>query len=440
MRAENLLHPKEVADKVPAAKPFKLNDGGGLFCLVQPNGAKLWRYRYEVAGKEKLLAIGSLADVSLAQARKVRDNARQVVRAGGDPSADKKAAKLARRIEAGKVDSPAPAADTFAHFAAQAMQLARAPGKFEQGTLDRWERELERYAVAHFGPRPIAEIKRSDVLEYLRGYERQGKISTMHGVRRKLAFVFELAMDAELIEANPAAIATGRLTAETANTEHHPAIIDPKRFGEMLRAFDGYGGQPATIACLKLSALCFVRPSEIRKGRWAEIDWDAALWTIPAERMKKVGGKRYAHLVPLSRQALAILRDLFALTGSGELIFPGLRRKGRAAEGLPPISENTINNALRGMDIGADEMTGHGFRASANTMALEMKNWPRWISEPAKVVDRQLAHVEKDQSKKPYDRAQFIEARTWLMQAWADECDRMRAGGKVVRLARSAVA
>lgn len=432
MRAENLLNAKAVAAEQPQAKPFKLTDGGGLHCLVQPNGSKLWQYRYTIAGKERTLSIGQLRDVSLAQARTARNAARDLVRLGRDPSAEKIMARADRIAEA-EAARTGHAPNTFGHFAALAMSIARAPGKYDANTLARWERELERYAMAEFGGRPVASIKRADVLEYLRRYETQGKISTLHGVRRKLAFTFELAMDAEAIETNPAAIQRGRLPAETSNTTHHAAIVKPGRFGELLRAFDGYGGQPSTVACLKLAALCFVRPGEIRQARWTEIDFEAAQWTIPAERMKKVGGKRYTHVVPLSRQALAILSAHHALTGRGELVFPGLR-----AGGKRPLSENTINQALRNMDFAADEMTGHGFRASANTMALELLTWPAWISAPANVVNRQLAHVEKDQSRRPYDRAQFLDARTWLMQAWADLCDKMKHGADIVPLAERA--
>lgn len=409
-----LLKAKAVDAAQPQAKPYKLNDGRGLHCLVNPNGSKLWRWRYEVAGKEKTLAIGAFPDVSLAQARDMAEEARRVRKAGGDPSADKRKDKVAAERN-----------DTFGHFAA--IALATALAKCDEKTAPKWTLHM-RYATDHFGAWPVASITRGDVLTFLRGWEAVGKIDTMHSIKRKMSAAFEVARDFEACEHNPAIIGPKRL--ESVRRVSHPAILDPVRFGQLLRAIDGYQGQPATTGCLKLAALCFARPAEIRMGRWREINWEQALWEIPAERMKTVGGQRYAHLIPLSRQALAVLRQMQAIYGHGELIFPALGKKDR------PVSEGTMNAALVALGFAKNEHVPHGFRATANTLMLEKLKWPRWISEPAKVVDRQLAHIEPDETKRAYDRAQFIDARTWAMQAWADYCDVMKTGGKVIPLER----
>lgn len=408
------LNPHAVKAALPQPKPYKMSDGKGLFLLVNPNGSKLWRWRYEVAGKEKALAIGGYPDVSLAAARDAADDARRIRKAGGDPSADKKAARH---------ETQSVAADTFGRFAAIALETALA--KCDEKTAPKWRLHM-RYATDRFGAWPVAKITRGDVLEFLRGWEVLGKLDTMHSIKRKMAAAFEVARDFEACEHNPAVIGGKRL-APVRRTSH-PAILEPVRFGQLLRAIDGYQGQPASKGALQIAALCFARPGEIRAGRWAEIDWNNAMWNIPAERMKTTGGQRFAHSIPLSRQALEILRQLQAVYGRGEFIFPALGKKDRC------ISENTMNAALRNIGFAGHEHTAHGFRASANTIGLEKLKWPRTISEPAKVIDRQLAHIEPDETKRAYDRAKFIDARIWLMQAWADYCDVMRSGAKVIAM------
>lgn len=406
------LNANAVKAAVPDSKPYKLNDGKGLFCLVNPNGSKLWRWRYKIAGKEKSLALGAFPEVSLAQARDAMEDARRLHKAGGDPSADKQTARAA-------AERP----DTFGHFAAIALEIALA--KCDEKTAPKWKLHM-RYATDKFGSWPIGTITRGDVLEFLRGWEVAGKVDTMHSIKRKMAAAFDVASDYNVCDNNPAIIKAGKL--DPGRRKSHPAITDPERFGQLLRAIDGYHGQPATRGCLQIAALCFARPAEIRLGRWSEIDWQKGMWIIPAARMKTVAGVRYEHVIPLSRQALEILRQLQAIYGRGEFIFPQLGKTDRG------LSEGSMNAALKALGFANTEHVPHGFRASANTMGVEKIKWPRWIALPDKVVDRQLAHIEPDETKRAYDRAQFIEARTWFMQAWADYCDVLRDGGKVITL------
>lgn len=421
----NLLNANTVATAAAKEKPYKLNDGEGLNLLVKPNGARLWQFRYKVAGRESVLSIGPFkpqGGVSLAAARKARDDARALLRQGKDPMQAKKAQAAALEAER------APRQDTFAHFADKA--LADLTGKVEAGqrdgqTLKQWTTHFAK-AKAHLGHRAMGEISAMDVLDFLRTFERLGQLTTMHRVKRKISVAFDYAVLAKVVAANPVkSIPDGQLEPE--HHTSHAAITDPARYGQLLRAIDAYQGQPATVACLKLSALCFVRPAEIRKGRWQEIDWQNGLWQIPAERMKKVGQKRHPHTVSLSRQALVILRDLQAIHGDGELIFPALGKGGHR-----PLSENTINSALRGMGFANDEMTGHGFRASAETIMLDCVEWPAFIAEPTKLINKLLAHIEPNQTHRAYDRAQLMRQRIWTMQHWADLCDSMREGAEII--------
>jgi integrase len=394
-----------------------MSDGEGLQLVVQPTGAKLWQFRYQLAGRERTLSLGIHGErdgVTLARAREMRDQARQLLRSGTDPADLKQAQKSADVAE--QVAASKPRTDTFKHFADIVLDQVRA--RLDHKTVEKWERYL-RYCNARFGSEPVGDIRKADVLDFLRGWEAAGKVQTTHDIRRCMVRVFDLAGDSDVLQtANPAAFR--QRTFLPVQSTSHPAVTDAKRFGELLRATDVYQGQPATIGCLKLCALTMLRSTEIRLGRWAEIDWTNATWTIPAARMKTVAGKRYAHVVPLSTQALAILRQLQALYGKGDLIFPALGKAER------PLSENTICAALHGMGF-KGEATGHGFRASCQTIMLDAKlDWPAWVREPSKVLDRQLAHLEPDETKRAYDRAKLLDARTWAMQAWADLCDRLR--------------
>lgn len=390
----------------PADKPLRLFDGGGLYLEVSPAGGKLWRLKYRFGGKEKRLALGAYPDTSLADARDRRDDARKLLANGADPGEVKKAAK-AETAKAAII-----AADTFEAVAL--AWLARQEGAEVTLRKSRWI--LETCLFPEIGSAPIAEVTPRALLEALRKVEATGKLETAKRARIKAGQVFRWAILEGKAEADPTASLRGALKAP--KNKHHAAITDPARIGELLRAIDGFTGQPVTLAALKLAPLVFVRPGELRHAEWAEFDLGDAMWRIPGERMKM----RAAHIVPLSAQAVAILRELQPFTGEGRYVFPGLRTINR------PMSENTVNAALRRLGYGTDEMTGHGFRSMAASRLNEM-GWN------ADAIERQLAHAESNKVREAYTHAaQYLDERKRMMQGWADYLDALRAGGKVIAI------
>jgi integrase len=386
-------------------------DGRGLFLLINPTGSKLWRWRYRMAGREKLLALGAYPDISLIAARGACTDARQLLANGTDPSEVRKAVKT-ERIEAAAV-----ASDTFEAVAREWM--ARQEVAEVTANKTRWI--LETFLFPEIGSRPIAELTARDLLAALRKVEATGKLETAKRAKIKAGQVFRFAVIEGKAESDPTASLRGALKAP--RNRHHAAITDPAKMGELLRAIDGFTGQFVTLAALKVAPLVFVRPGELRQAEWSEIDLDGALWRIPAERMKM----KAAHLVPLSTQAVAVLRELHPLTGEGRFVFPGLRTASR------PMSENTVNASLRRLGYTGEEMTGHGFRSMAATRLNEM-GWN------ADAIERQLAHAESNKVREAYTHAaQYLEERTRMMQAWADYLDGLRAGGEVVPFKRKAI-
>lgn len=395
-----------------AAKQYKLADERGLFLLLHPNGGRYWRMKYRINGKEKLLALGVYPDVSLADARQRRDDARKLLANGTDPGEVKKAAK-AERIEAATT-----AAETFEKVARDWMAWRAARGKTAETTAakDRWR--LESYLFPTIGPRPITEITPLELRDVLKAVEQAGKLETAGRLKITAGQVFRWAV----LEGRTPVDITGSLRGlfTTPDHTHRASITDPAKIGELLRAIDGFTGQLVTLCALKLAPLVFVRPGELRKAEWAEFDLEAAIWRIPAERMKM----KAAHLVPLSSQAVVVLRELHPLTGTGRYVFPGLRTASR------PMSENTVNAALRRLGYGTDEMTGHGFRSMAATRLNEM-GWN------ADAIERQLAHAESNKVRAAYTHAaQYLDERTRMMQAWADYLDGLRNGAAVIPLHR----
>ena len=375
----------------PRAKPFKLADGGGLYLEVMPTGAKYWRMKYRHGGKEKRLALGVYPDVSLIAARAAREDARKLLANGTDPGAVRKAIK-AERIEAAAV-----AADTFEAVAREWM--ARQDVAEVTANKTRWI--LETCLFPEIGNRSIAAVTARELLDALRKVEATGKLETAKRAKIKAGQVFRYAVLEGKATSDPTTALRKALKAPTG--KHHAAVNDPIKIGELLRAIDGFTGQPATLAALKLAPLVFVRPGELRQAEWAELDLDGAIWRIPGEKMK-MGA---AHLVPLSSQAVAILRELHPLTGAGRYLFPGLRTASR------PMSENTVNAALRRLGYGNEEMTGHGFRSMASTLLNEQGFAPD-------VIELQLAHVERNKVRAAYNRAQRLKERRKMMQEWAD--------------------
>jgi integrase len=380
----------------PRARLYRVADTKGLCIEVPPTGSKLWRFRYRHNGKARMLGLGEWPDVSLADARALRDQARALVAKGLDPSAERQREKRAER-------------QTFEVIARE--WLARREVSEATLSKDRWL--LEDFAIPKLGAKPIAEVTAAEVLVLLQDLENRALLETASRLRAKLSAIFRYAVATLRAQHDPVGALRGAI--KSPKTRHHAAITEPRAFGELLRAIHAYRGGYVVACALKLAPLLFVRPGELRHAEWTEIDLDAATWRIPAGKMKM----RADHLVPLSSQAVAILRDLHALTGRGRYVFPSPRTSGR------PMSENAITAALRAMGYGGDRMTAHGFRSSASTLLHER-------GYPSDVIERQLAHKEQNAVKDAYNRAQHLPQRIAMMQAWADYCDALRTGADVV--------
>lgn len=387
------------------AKPYKLGDTGGLYLEVAPSGGKWWRLKYRFDGKEKRLSLGVYPDVGLKDARARRDEARKLLADGVDPGENRKAMKAA------KVER---AANSF-EVIAREWFAKKSPG-WVKSNSDKIMQRLEKDTFPWLGPRPLAEITPPELLKVLRRIEERGAIETAHRVRNYCGQIFRYAIATGRVERDPSADLRGALPAPI--KEHRAAITDPKKIGELLRAMDDYQGQLVTKCALRLAPLVFVRPGELRRAEWAEFDLDKAEWNIPAERMKM----REPHLVPLAAQAVAILRELHALTGEGRYVFPGARTKGR------PMSDNAILAALRRMGFAKDEMSGHGFRAMARTILDEV------LQVRPDYIEHQLAHAVRDPNGRAYNRTAHLAERRKMMQLWADYLDKQKAGADVITL------
>lgn len=381
----------------------KLSDGGGLQLWVMPTGAKLWRMAYRFDGKQKKLSIGPYPDIDLKTARAKRDSAKAQLRDGVDPSADKRLQKLTAANSR---------ANTFEIVAAELMTKKEREGR-AAATMEK-ARWLIGLATPLLGKRPISEISAAEVLATLRKVEDRGRLETAKSLRTAIGQVFRYAIATARAENDPTFALRGALTAPVVS--HRAAITTAKEFGGLLRAVDGFEGQPTTKAALQLMALLFPRPGELRMAEWKEFDLDAAEWLIPAKRTKM----RKPHRMPLPQQAMTILKALHKLTGQGALVFPSLRSSRR------PISENTMNAALRRMGFSKDEMTAHGFRAAASTLLNESGLWA------PDVIERALAHQDADEIRRAYARGQYWDERVRMANWWADFVDTMRSGATII--------
>jgi integrase len=387
-----------------ATGPTKLSDGKGLYLLLKPQGAALWRFKYFHEGSEKLLGLGVYPEVPLKRAREKRDEVRKLVADGIDPSAERKKAKAAQ-------------ADSVEVVSREWLGKQQ---DLDAGTIRRHRRRLEKFIFPFLGKRPIGGVKAADLLPPLQRIEAAGKLDTAKRVLQLCSAIWGYAVP-DRAERNICLDLKGKLT--TGVSKNHAALTDPKRVGELLRAIDGYIGQPVTQYALKFAPLTFVRPGELRRAEWAEFDLEAEqpLWRIPAAKMKM----RDSHVVPLSKQAVAILRDIEPHTGGGKYVFPSLRSGGR------PMSENTINAGLRRLGYSGDEHVGHGFRSTASTTLNELG----WHPD---LIELQLAHKERNKSRAAYNKAQRLDERRKMMQAWADHLDQLRVGGSVVPIRHAA--
>ncbi len=381
----------------------KLADEKGLYLLVTTTGSKLWRLKYRVDGKEKKLALGAYPEVSLKDVRTARDAARKVAQSGGDPALAKREGRIAKRIAS---------ANTFGAIAEEYIAKLEAEQKADV-TIGKTRWLLSKLAPS-LGTRPVAEITPHELLAVLRVSEKAGQRETARRLRSFASRVFRYAVATARASADPAQPLAGALVSPVA--KHHAAITDAVAFGALLRSIEAYGGQPVTKLALRFSAHVFQRPGEIRQAEWSEIDFDSAVWTIPAARMKQ----RQPHRVPLSQQALGILREAQALSGDGRFVFPKL------GSPLKPMCENAINGALRRMGYGADTMTAHGFRSTASSLLNESGKWN------PDAIERSLAHADANQVRAAYHRGVYWPERVEMAQWWSDRLDVLREGGTIV--------
>jgi integrase len=376
----------------PREKQYKVSDFDGLFVLVRPNGARLWQFKYRIAGKEKLLSIGPYPETSLAQARVIRDAARSMVARGVDPSEAKQEQKRQYQLQDRL---------TFAAQAREYLSKVRQEGRAEM-TMRKLEWLLA-MAIKDLGDRPIADIAAPEVLRCLRKVEARGTHETARRLRSTIGSVFRFAVASGLASNDPTYALRDALVRPKAKPR--AAIIEAAELGKLMRAIAAYNGQVVTKIALELLALLVPRPGELRQARWTEIDLLSKVWMIPAERMKM----RRAHRVPLAERALALLEDLKALTGHTEFLLPSLVSVRRV------MSENTLNTALRRMGYDATEMTAHGFRASFSTIANESGLWN------ADAIERALAHVESNDVRRAYARGEHWEERVRMATWWAEK-------------------
>jgi integrase len=389
------LNALAVRNATPGERPYKLPDGDGLHLLVNPNGSKLWRFRYQFGGKEKMLSLGSFPEVSLASAREKRRESRELVAEGKDPSQKKREDKLAAAVVS---------RNTFWAVASEHLANLQANGA-AQTTIDK-NRWLVEDLASPLANRPISEITPAEVLDLLKKVEKTGRRETAKRLRGTIGRVFRLAVVTLRASHDPTYALKGALLRP--QVQHRAAITDEVKLGGLMRCIDEYDGWPTIKAALLFLALTITRPGEVRYMKRSEISFPKATWRIPAERMKM----RRPHDVPLSRQALAVLREIWDVT-EGELVFPSIRSWRR------PLSENTMNSALRRMGFASDEMCAHGFRSSASTILNGHGFNPD-------VIEAALAHQDADPVRRTYNRALYWPERIDLLQKWADLLDEFR--------------
>ena len=376
-----------------AEKPLKRYDQDGLFILLTPSGGAMWRFKFMFEGREQLIGLGHFPEVSLKTAREKRDDARKLLGKGINPSAVRKAAKVAR-------------ADSVEAVAREWMGKRK---DVSAGTLRRDRRRLEKYVFPTLGKRPIAAVEPPELLEALRRIEKLDFQETAHRTLSVCGRIWRYAIVTSRATRDITSDLKGALEATVVTS--FAAITDPRKVGELLRAIDGYHGQPSVRLALKFGPLVFVRPGELRHAEWSEFHLDGAepTWRIPAEKMKM----KDPHVVPLATQAVAILRELESYTGDGRYLFPSLR------SGARPMSANTVNAALRRLGYPGDEQVGHGFRTIASTLLNELGLNPD-------AIELQLAH--KESGVRPiYNRSVLMAERRKMMQAWADHLDQLKA-------------
>lgn len=399
----------QVSKAKPKAKDYKLADGGGMYLLVTVSGGKLWRLDYRFQDKRKTMALGQYPAVTLADARQRREAFRKLLANGVDPAAARKEQK----------EQQAQQACTFETVARDWYQK-NAP-IWSKGHAETVLNRLVHDVFPSFGEKPIAEITAADVRVMLLAVGNRGAIESAARIKIICGQVFRYAVNHGLREHDPSAPLRPSELFQKREKKHFAAITEPKQLAPLLRAIDEYQGTAVVTAALRLAPMLFVRPGELRYMEWTELDLDAAQWNIPGHKMKM----KQPHLVPLARQAVSILRALHALTGTGRYVFSG-RTSSR------PMSENTVNAAMRYMGYDTSTVTGHGFRATARTILDEVLGFRvEWI-------ECQLAHAVRDANGRAYNRTSFLKDRARMMQQWADYLDGLKQGAKVLPLRRAA--
>lgn len=384
----------------PKDKPYKVADAQGLYLLVNPAGSKLWRVKYRINGVERKLAIGAYPGITLAEARVARDAARKQLVQAIDPNTAKRQARIEASIRAG---------NSFAVVAEELIEKKAREGR-SVTTLDT-QRWLLKLLGKDFSKRAVAEITPQELLHELKKHERRGRLETARRLRAFAGQVFRYAAATARADRDPTQLLQGALVSPT--VKHFAAITNPAEFGALLRAIDDYQGDPAVVFALRLTPHVFQRPGEIRQMEWVEIDFEKTVWTIPAIRMKM----REPHTVPLSRQVVTILREMRSLSGSGRYVFPSVRTRAR------PISDNTVNAALRRMGYSKEQMTAHGFRTSASSLLNESGKWN------PDAIERALAHMVPGIIRRIYNQSAYWAERVEMAQWWSDYLDGLRGSG-----------
>jgi integrase len=395
-----------VRNAKPGSKTTRIFDGGGMYLEVTTKGGKLWRLKYRFDGKGKLLALGTNPAISLASARQKRDEARTLLAGGIDPSEQRKAAKAARAGLAG---------NTFEVIGRE--WYAKIAPTLADTTKEKIIRRLEVDAFPVIGNRPIASLAAADLIRVIERIEQRGSVDIARRVHNYIGRVFRYAVGRGLTTRDPSRDIELKDILPPADVKHHASVTEPKAVGGLLRAIEGFTGAFTTRCALRLAALVFVRPGELRHAEWTELDFEKAEWRIPAGKMKM----KEQHIIPLSAQAIVVLREIQPLTGQGRYVFPSERGGGR------PMSENTINAALRRLGYVKNEMTGHGFRSMASTLLHELG-----LSHA--VIERQLAHGERNKVSAAYNFAEHLPERRKMMQQWADYLDKLKTGADVIAL------
>lgn len=395
-----MLTDTAIRNAKPREKPYKVSDSQGLYLLVNPRGSKLWRVKYRIDGIERKLAIGPYPEITLAEARAARDAARRQLAHAIDPNYAKRQARIEATMRA---------ENSFSKVADELIAKRKKEGVSPR-TLEKYHWVLKLFS-AEISRRPVAEISPAELLHELKYQERRGKFETAKRMRSFASRVFRYAAATARAERDPAQMLLGALIQP--RVKHFAAITEPTEFGALLRAIEDYSGDPAVMNALKLTPHVFQRPGELRQMEWAEINFDKAVWTLPPAKMKM----RQPHAVPLSRQALAILKTMQGLTGKGKYVFPSVRTRAR------PISENTVTAALRRMGYTKEQMTAHGFRTSASSLLNESGKWN------PDAIERALAHMVSGEIRRIYNQSAYWGERVAMAQWWSDYLDELREGG-----------